>query len=116
MQDTMSYAGLFLVVWVLSAVGLVSGIGLGRTEAPLQLGIPSVMLLAYVAFFTTPLLIVLIHFTGGTQPDTIYGALAIILRRQQVPSSIGLSRWVWACQDGCDRFSTSCRHWYRLRS
>merc|ERR1712054_460882 len=71
-----TYAALFLVAWLLSGISLLLAVTLSLRPDGLWTRVA--MGLAFVTFFTPPLLIDFIYLAGGTQPDTIYGALAII--------------------------------------
>lgn len=94
------YAALWLVLWAVTAGLLLLSIAqhyyMVQSGGSVELGWVSLdagtvrigTLLAFLAFFTTPTIIVCIYLADQAQPDTIYGALAIILHTQQIANPL----------------------------
>ena len=93
------YAGLWLTVWLIGVLSLAAAVALGtRGHVVMVCGsgwggriVKTLMVLAFLGFFTTATIIDLIYLSDGSQPGTIYGALAIILHLQQVSPSCSLT-------------------------
>lgn len=91
-----TYAVLWLTVWIIVAILLIVAVLLPNSRRIARVGstqlpgciVGIAQLIGYFAFFTTPTLIDLIYIAGGSQPGTIYGALAIILHTQQVANPL----------------------------
>lgn len=110
-----TFAAAWLVVWSISGILLLLATAACRRESSAtvmgkECGSVVVivsMVIAYLAFFTTPTIIDFIYLSGGDQPGTIYGALAIILHSQQVgnPLLYGVIWRAWmnsnTSVDGC---------------
>jgi len=85
------YAALWLTAWSTALLLLLAALYKPRAKTSVVGSRPvsawvvtAAMGLTYLAFFSTPTIISLIFVAKGSQPDVIYGALAIILHTQQV--------------------------------